>query len=184
MPLFFPAVKIDQWHYGDGSVRLTAPLRASIKLGADHILVIGTRRVASLESSTLISGTEDISFAKILGNMLNALFLDNLDRDIELLKKINNTVSLISPEKQQTSKWKPINLLAINPSTDLAECVSEKQNKLPVLLRYLMNVFGSKEQSSDLISFLLFEADYCKELINIGYHDAMVQKDEIRDFFK
>jgi len=184
MPLFFPAIKIDQWHYGDGGVRLTAPLRAPIKLGADQILVIGTRKMAPIESAISSSNSEDISFAKVLGNMLNALFSDNLDRDIDLLTKINHSIRLVPPEKQKESKWRPIKVLYIYPSIDLAECTSEMQNTLPILLRYLMSAFGSKEQSGDLLSFLLFEADYCKDLINIGYNDAMAQENEIKDFFQ
>jgi len=184
IPLFFPAIKIDPWHYGDGGTRLTAPLRASIKLGADRIFVIGTRKKPSEETAIPTASSDDISFAKVLGNMLNAIFSDNLDRDIELLTKINYSLQFISSEKQTESKWKPIHVLYITPSVDLAELTQGKEKTLPILLRYLMGAFGSKEQSRDLLSFLLFESDYCKTLIDIGYQDAIAQKNDIKDFFE
>ena len=183
IPLFFPAIKIDPWHYGDGGTRLTAPLRASIKLGADRILVIGTRKKPSGKAAIAIPHSDEISFAKVLGNMLNALFSDNLDRDIELLNKINDSLPLIASEKQAESKWKPIDVLYIYPSVDLAELTQGYETSLPTLLRYVMGSFGSKEQSSDLLSFLLFESDYCKALMDIGYQDAIAQKNDIERFF-
>jgi len=66
----------------------------------------------------------------------------------------------------------------------LAELTQGKEKTLPILLRYLMGAFGSKEQSRDLLSFLLFESDYCKTLIDIGYQDAIAQKNDIKDFFE
>ncbi len=183
IPFFFPAVKIDSWHYGDGGTHLAAPLRASIKLGADRILVIGTREKASLEATASTSSSDGISFAKVLGSILHALFSDNLVRDVELLTKINCSMHLISQEKQKELAWKPIDMLYIYPSVDLAELTQGKETSLPFLLRYLMGAFGSKEQSGDLLSFLLFESDYCKTLIDIGYQDAIAQKDAIKDFF-
>lgn len=182
IPLFFPAVEINQLHYGDGGVRLGTPLRASIQLGADRILVIGTRRVP-LKTSAIPAKISDISFAKVLGYMLNALFLDNLDKDVQLLRKINDSINLMSPDQKKESKLKSINALYIYPSKDLGGFTKGMQKNMPLLLRYLMSGFGSKDQSGDLLSFLLFESEYCKQLIDVGYDDAMAQKNDIEEFF-
>ncbi len=182
IPLFFPTVKIGNFHYGDGSVRLTEPLRSCIKLGADQILVINTNKNLMNEKSS-DSALKSISFAKIIGTMLKVLFSDNLDKDIDLVEKINGTLHLITQERKTESSWKPINVLHIYPSVDLSTFTKEAQQTMPLLLRYMMSMLGSKEQSSDLMSFLLFEANYCKKLIEIGFHDALSKTDEIRSFF-
>ena len=182
-PLFFPSIKIGKLHYGDGGVRLNSPLRASIKLGADRILVIGTRKMPKSITKLNNPPVKDISFAKVLGNMLNAIFLDNLDREVELIHKINESLMLMAEEERKKSAWKPIDVLYINPSVDLATRTDSGQHHLPLLLRYLLSIFGSKEQSSDLLSFLLFDAIYCKELLQIGYNDAIALQDDIEAFF-
>ncbi len=182
-PLFFPAIKIDTMHYGDGGLRLSSPLRAAIKLGVDRILIIGTRKTPSIEASVNSTGIGDITFADVLGNMLNALLLDNLDRDLNMLSKINDSIKLLPKDKWESSKLKNIQVLYLRPKVDLAKLALPKQKTMPFLLRYLMSVFGTKEQSGDLLSFLLFESAYCKELLDMGYDDAMRQKDEINKFF-
>ncbi|MDQ2993751.1 MAG: patatin-like phospholipase family protein, partial [Pseudomonadota bacterium] len=87
-PLFFPVVDIGDLHYGDGGLRHAAPLRASIKLGAEAILIIGTRRTPPIGGIIHPKPIPDINFAKIFGSLFNA-FLDNLDRDLEHVDTIN-----------------------------------------------------------------------------------------------
>src|SRR5438445_11991591 len=43
LPIFFPAIEIDGQWFGDGGIRLTAPLSPAVHLGADGILAISTR---------------------------------------------------------------------------------------------------------------------------------------------
>ena len=42
-----------------------------------------------------------------------------------------------------------------------------------------MDMLGSKNESSDLLSYLLFEPGYLSALIDQGYKDAQLYKDEI-----
>ena len=51
LPLLFPAVQIGAAWYGDGGMRLTAPLAPGIHLGADRILAISTRHLKSHEEA-------------------------------------------------------------------------------------------------------------------------------------
>ncbi|MGH7555802.1 MAG: patatin-like phospholipase family protein, partial [Longimicrobiales bacterium] len=43
LPIFFPAVRLDNMWFGDGGIRLTAPLSPALHLGANRILAISTR---------------------------------------------------------------------------------------------------------------------------------------------
>lgn len=183
LPLFFPAIKIDGLHYGDGGIQLLSPLSTAIKLGAEKILVIGTRKTQVFQPPASTEAIGEITFAKVLGTMLDALFLDNLDKDLDLVARINEAVELIPANKQKSLDWKAIQTLYIRPSRDLGQLAEGKFHSLPIMLRYLMSMLGAKEQSGDILSFVLFESDYSKTLIDLGYQDAMLQKDKIQDFF-
>ena len=43
LPLFFPAVELEDGWHGDGSVRLTAPLSPALHVGARRIIAVSTR---------------------------------------------------------------------------------------------------------------------------------------------
>ena len=50
------------------------------------------------------------------------------------------------------------------------------------ILRQLLNLIGSKQGgSSHLMSYLMFEPGYLNALIDQGYKDAHLYKDEILD---
>jgi len=185
VPLFFPAIKLGKLHYGDGGLRHSAPLRSAINFGADSILVIGTRQVAKattlLRSRVIKSG---ISYANILGNMLDAVFLDNLDKDLELLERINTHVDFVSRWSRRKFQWRNIKILYIQPSVDLGIIAQDTERNLPFLLEYLMTSFGAKEQAGEFLSFMLFESAFTQKLIEIGYQDAINQADEIKAFFE
>jgi NTE family protein len=51
LPMLFPAVRVGAEWYGDGGVRLTAPLSPALHLGATRILTIATRYSRSREEA-------------------------------------------------------------------------------------------------------------------------------------
>lgn len=183
LPLFFPTVKIDGFHYGDGSIGLVSPLRGAVRFEMEKILILGTRQLPVFrETKTLKNGT--IGFAHILGNMLNGLFLDNLDRDIEMLNRMNDIAELLSIWKKRYSPWRPIESLHLRPSINIAEIAQENYAAMPSLLRVLLNVLGAQSHSGDLLSFLLFEKEFTSELIELGYQDTLDSSQAVIEFFK
>lgn len=182
LPLFFPPIKLDGFHYGDGSIGLVAPLRGAIRFAVDKILILGTRELPEFtDPETLRNG--DIAFAHILGNMMNGLFLDNLDRDIEMVNRMNEIATLLSMWKKRRSPWRPITTLHLRPSRDMASIAQAHFGSMPALLRYLLNILGAKSHSGDLLSFLLFEKEFTRELLDLGYQDTMDNAKEVTDFF-
>lgn len=182
LPLFFPPVHFDGFHYGDGSIGLSAPLRGSIRFQVDKILILGTRELPEFtDPETLRNG--DIAFAHILGNMMNGLFLDNLDRDIEMVNRMNEIATLLSMWKKRRSPWRPITTLHLRPSRDMASLAQNHFKSMPVLLRYLLNILGAKSHSGDLLSFLLFEKEFTREILELGYRDTIASADEVTAFF-
>ncbi len=182
LPLFFPTVNIGGLHYGDGGMGLVAPLRGAVRFNVEKILILGTRQIPSFpEPETLRNG--DIGFAHILGNMLNGLFLDNLDRDIEMVNRMNDIARLLSLWKKRRSPWRPIETLHLRPSVNISEMAQAQYQTMPTLLRFLLNVLGAQSHSGDLLSFLLFEKEFTLELIDLGYNDTMASADVVKAFF-
>ncbi|MGC1182239.1 patatin-like phospholipase family protein [Legionella sp.] len=184
LPLFFPTVPLDGLHYGDGSIGLVAPLRGAIRFAVDKIMILGTRTLPTFADEETLDTHEDIPLAYILGSMLNGLFLDNLDRDIEMVNRMNEIAMLLSMWKKRRSPWRPIQTLHLRPSQDIASVAEAHFKNLPALLRYLLNILGAKKHSGDLLSFLLFEWQFTYELLQLGFHDTMNNAKTVVDFFK
>lgn len=182
LPLFFPVVSIDGLHYGDGSMGLIAPLRGCIRFQVDKIMILGTNPMPQLQKPETLKNA-DIGFAHVLGGMLNGLFLDNLDRDIEMVNRMNDIARLLSMWKKRRSPWRPINTLYLRPSCDTSEIAQAQYKSMPALLRYLLNLLGARRHSGNLLSFLLFEKEYTRELIELGFQDTIQNAHLIQEFF-
>lgn len=183
LPLFFPAIDIDGLHYGDGSVGLISPLRGALRFNVEKVMIIGTRQPPHAIKSD-IKSEEDIGFAQVLGNMLNGLFLDNLDRDIEMVNRMNEIARLLSIWNKHKSPWRPVETLYLRPTMSMAAMAQDHYKAMPTLLRMLLNVLGAKNHSGDLLSFLLFEKEFTQQLIEVGYTDTMNQYKSIVAFFE
>ena len=181
LPLFFPAVNLEgNWH-GDGGIRLTAPCSPAIHLGATCILVVSTQYKASTNEAgePMIRGYPPP--LQIAGQLLNAIFLDDLSRDAQNLDRINMLLSGVPHERRQGLR--PIKLLVARPSRDLGKMVAAFEPKLPPVFRYLVRSLGSRETSSpDVLSLLAFDPEYLGALIDLGEADAAAQADEISAF--
>lgn len=184
IPFLFEAVKINREFFGDGSMRQGAPISPALHLGADRVLVVGVRHAA--ESLPERSAPEDYpSRAQIAGHVLNSIFLDSLDTDLERLERINKTISLI-PEsvlRKNHVGLRKVEVLVVAPSEDLEKIAARYAHHLPRSIRFLLRGLGVfNSHGSALVSYLLFEKPFCRELINLGYKDAMHRKEEILRF--
>ncbi len=185
VPMIFPPVQIDGEYFGDGAMRQATPLSPAIHLGADRILVIGVRDETADEPPTPSNPQSSPSFANIAGYMLDTLFMDGLYSDLERMTRINQLVDAVQPEHRTGSlaSMRAIDTMLIVPSQDLREIAHKHKQEFPFALRALLRGIGGKKPSeSRLLSFLLFEQAYTRELIELGYSDGMKVKDQLRDF--
>jgi NTE family protein len=188
IPLFFPPVVIDGKPFGDGGVRMTTPLSPAIHLGADKLLAIGVRYARSTSQQLEINqsvGGGPISMAQIGGVLLNAVFLDAVDNDIERLERINRTLGLIPEATRRGSPdaLRPIPALLLRPTQDLGTLAKYQYDSFPAVLRHLLRGIGATPDSgSDLLSYLAFQKDYVGKLIELGYSDTLARQGEIEAF--
>jgi len=71
----------------------------------------------------------------------------------------------------------------MTPSRDVNEIARRHAGELPRSLRTLMRALGGRNAASTLLlSYLLFERGFTRELIALGYEDARGRADEIRAF--
>ena len=180
IPLFFPPVAVGSDHYGDGCLRNTAPLSPAVHLGADRLLVIGVRKPDSVSAN--VGPDIEPSLARVLGVMLNALLLDAIDVDMERLSRINSTIDLIPPTERETYSLHKIDYLWLRPSEDIGLLAGQLFDRLPSVIKYLVGGLGSSKEAAELTSYLLFDPDFCGQLVRSGYEDGMANKAAITAF--
>ncbi len=191
IPIFFPPVKIRGLFYGDGCVRMNSPLSPAIHLGAERILAIGVQSLPpSVElppDRTRAPRRDWIPPSEIAGVLLNAVFLDSLEADVERLERVNRTISFIAPEQRGTAS-QPLRLvptLVLRPTQDLGVLAADQYGRFPRMLRYLLKGIGATgETGSDLLSYLAFEPEYVDRLMDLGYADTMGRRAEVEAFLE
>lgn len=99
IPLFFPARSVEGEWFGDGSLRQGSPLAPAVFLGADRILVVSSRYGTGGRAQKGEDADGYPPAAQVLGLMLNSIFLDNLDADVERLERINEIVARVPSER-------------------------------------------------------------------------------------
>lgn len=182
LPILFPAVRIGAEFYGDGSVRQTAPLAPALRLGARAIVAIGltTPREAPRHVTA-----DYPSAAEALGLLFDAVFLDALEADAEGLDRINVLLSALGPRTPAPDGLRPVELLLLQPTRDLAQLAAGQGKLLPPRVRRIVRALGGqRDAASEFLGFLLFHPVHTARLAEAGYDDVRVQWPAIERFFE
>lgn len=183
LPLLFPAVQIgDQW-YGDGGIRLTAPLSPALHLGAHKILAVSPRYDRSTSEGERPQLRGYPPPAQVLGLLYNAVFLDLVDQDAMRMERMNRVLRKLSPEDREDMRV--VELLVMRPSRDLGRLARDYEPRLPATFRFLTRGLGTREsRTADLLSMIMFQGDYIRRLIELGEADAAARAEEIAEFLE
>ncbi len=185
VPMIFPPVRIGSEYFGDGAMRQATPLSPAVRLGADRILVIGVRNEITDGSGEPDTTASYPSFAEIAGYTLDTLFMDGLYSDLERLNSVNQLIDTVPAEHRgpKLSLMRPIDTMVVVPSEDLRLLAHKHREALPLALRTLLwGISGRGHGEGRLLSYLMFEQAYTRELIELGYRDAMRVRDQLRKF--
>jgi NTE family protein len=173
IPFLFRPVLLNDAYYGDGAMRQTSPLSPAILLGATRLLIIGVNDPVPTGTLPLRPPIEP-TFSQMFGFMLDSLFMDTMNASLERVNRYNESADM-----------RPIDTLVIMPSRDVNEVARRHVDELPRALRTLLRALGAHNSpNSLLLSYLLFERGFTRELIEMGYEDAKTRAAEIRDFLQ
>jgi NTE family protein len=184
IPFVFAAEKIHREYFGDGSMRQVAPLSPALHLGSQRILVIGVRQERQPQPAR-DADAEYPPLAQIAGHVLNSIFLDTLEADIERLLRINRTLEMLPGGERREGEvvLRKVDILTISPSEDPERIAARHARHIPWAVRLLLRGVGAhRRHGANLLSYLLFEKPFCRELIELGYKDAMARRGELEVF--
>jgi NTE family protein len=176
-------VRIGEQWFGDGGIRLIAPLSPALHLGARRILAVSTRfdRTQAEADRPEVSGYPPP--AQVLGVLSKSVFLDLIDQDALRLERINRLLERL-PEDQRDGMH-PVRLVTMRPSRDIAALAGQYESRLPRAFRYMVRGLGTRRTGSpDVLAMMMFEPDFLRALIDLGEEDAEARMDEITELLQ
>ncbi|HEX6591248.1 MAG TPA: patatin-like phospholipase family protein [Moraxellaceae bacterium] len=183
IPIIFPAVRVNREYFGDGALRQLSPISPALHLGAERVLVIGVggqsnRRIRD-------KALAYPSIAQVVSHIMNSSFIDSLEADIERLLRVNNTLDLIPEEvRHQHSTLRKVEVMVMAPPAEVLDTIALRHARLlPKSIRLFVRGSGATHRDgSGVLSYLLFEAAYCQDLMALGYHDGCGRREELKAF--
>jgi NTE family protein len=206
LPALFPAYRLEGRFHCDGAVRQNTPMSPALRLGADRLLVVALRPAAGHRRAAAPAWNPSFAgFPYMLGKVLDALFLDHLDYDIERMEVFNNLISEgervygekflesmnAATEPVRHARYHKVRVCVIRPSEDLGKIAARHAREgrfgktaATFASRYLRRTaMASFRNDAALLSYLLFDGEYATELMALGRRDAAARHDDLLAFF-
>ncbi len=203
IPFLFPAVRIGERYYVDGGVRMNTPLSPALRLGAGKVLVIGLKHPSPPGASKeqVLYPEEVITQPSfLLGKVLDALMLDQLEYELQRLDLVNALIRHgtqiygedflerinVAVRGQRGVDYRRVETTMIRPSEDIGKLAAQCYRKGGTrsfgaisgwVTRLAMR--GMPEDEADLLSYLYFDGCFTTPLVELGRADAEAAEDRI-----
>ena len=197
IPLLFPAVEVTtpraaRGHYIDGGTRLNSPIKPALHLGAERVIVVGLEPFAA--STPRAGSRHEPRIADVAANVIDGLLVDQVGNDLRRLAAINSffaeDASVGTSRAARAYRlarghrpYRPISYALVAPTRRgaigrLADEVFERRfggvrGMLDPDYMLLSRVLGGRTRSrGELLSFLMFDAEFTEALIDMAQRDA------------
>jgi NTE family protein len=187
IPFLFPPTPL--WvdgrreYFGDGSMRQISPLSPALHLGADKVLVIGVGQPQRAGLPGTAGAAGEPRMGSVLGHAMASVLHDTLQADVEQVQRVTGTLRQLPPEVAAHLPYRPVEVLALQPSQSLDALARDHAAALPLPVRQTLSGLGAMRSGGPLASYLLFEPGFVQALIALGEQDAYARKDELMSFF-
>ena len=208
IPFVFPAVLIDGVCYTDGALRQNTPLNPALRLGAGRLLVVSLTqhpRDAKRDARLGCRRNPYPGALFLLGRTVPIFMSQSLDYELERIERYNQLIAggcaehgegflktfndVLKPSRN--ADYRQVSTCHVRPSQSLTELAQQAVRTVPRELRLpgpggrLINHILSSAAlaASDLSGYLAFAPAFTVALVDLGFHDARQQRDELRSLF-
>lgn len=208
LPGLYPARRIGGGFFADGSLRFNTPISPALRAGAQKLVVITMRHPHQQHPDIDGPGAAHERYPRpvfLAGKLLNALLLDPVADDLQVLLRFNQVVAAAQatlPSRElaafksalagaRGAPYRAVQTLVFEPSQNIGELAGAhlrdrgKNDRLPPWYRAVLAPAASTRASweADLASYLLLDGAWARVLVDLGRADALSRKDEVRAFF-
>lgn len=207
IPILFRPVHLDGEFHCDGGLRQNVPLSPARRLGARGVIVVNPRFIKPVPQPRPLRAEELFPGPLfLLGKTLDALLLDRIDTDLDRLGSINDLLEAgqrtygedfidnlnLALGHERGRGLRTIRSLLIRTTKDIGGLAADYVRSEAFAARVggsagrLMRRLGERESDdeADLLSYLLFDGEFARQLIELGRDDARAHHEELCAFFE
>jgi len=181
---------------------MNTPLSPPLRLGCDRVLVVALKHYRRPDAEEVPFPESAITQpAFLMGKVLDALTLDQIEVDLHRLRLVNAILARgsqafgadfldkinVAVRAERGVGYRHVETVVVRPGDDIG-CIAARAYRsqrrsgglgaLPSLLTRLA-LRGVPEHEADLLSYLFFDRSFTAELIALGREDARRSEDAI-----
>ncbi len=189
VPIFLPPVKIGDRYFLDGSVNLDRPLSAAIHMGATRVLSISTDKPFP-DALPDYPPQFQPRFSDAIRLLLNRLSRDAAPDEAAEIEMFNRFYNALSRREKHLRDESPLPLFHeealpshYRPTEIYLLVPSRRIRQGSPFYEWPQGKISSGEAVSHKRSRFMFHKKFIREMIDFGYQDARLQREELEKFF-